>query len=581
MNRKATLSRLAREARPYYPRIGVALLLGTLAGVLSLVAPLAFGAIVGGVLAPPPGHRPDVSVLYFGLGATFAALILANLATYFETYLTAWSGQHLIARWRVALFSRVLNLPLGEFDKWRPGELISRFSTDLQLMTDAVSVSLPQFVVAVVTFVSSFAAMMYLDWLLTLTLVIVAPIVSLAVSRFQNLISASTVKTQERIADLSSNLAEILTGQRVVKAFGTEEFETRRFRLSNEAFFSAYMKLTQFIQTQPLVVSTIMTMAVVVIIWFSVREVLVGRLSTGNVFKYWMLLVNLANPLNRLAAFVGDLAKAIVGAGRVFEVLDLPVEAADRPDARPLPEVRGEIAFDHVWFTYKEGEPSALNDVSATIAAGEIVALVGRSGAGKTTLVNLVPRFYQPQRGVVRIDGIDIAGVRLADLRRIIGVVPQDPQLMRGTILDNIRYGRLDASEAEILAAARDANVDEFVRALSDGYQTQVGERGIRLSGGERQRVAIARALLRNPRILILDEATSALDAHSESLIQEALARLMADRTTLVIAHRLTTIRRANRILYIEAGRVVEIGTHDELLARGGAYANLHSAQFA
>jgi subfamily B ATP-binding cassette protein MsbA len=581
MNRKATLSRLAREARPYYPRIGVALLLGTLAGVLSLVAPLAFGAIVGGVLAPPPGHRPDVSVLYFGLGATFAALILANLATYFETYLTAWSGQHLIARWRVALFSRVLNLPLGEFDKWRPGELISRFSTDLQLMTDAVSVSLPQFVVAVVTFVSSFAAMMYLDWLLTLTLVIVAPIVSLAVSRFQNLISASTVKTQERIADLSSNLAEILTGQRVVKAFGTEEFETRRFRLSNEAFFSAYMKLTQFIQTQPLVVSTIMTMAVVVIIWFSVREVLVGRLSTGNVFKYWMLLVNLANPLNRLAAFVGDLAKAIVGAGRVFEVLDLPVEAADRPDARPLPEVRGEIAFDRVWFTYKEGEPSALNDVSATIAAGEIVALVGRSGAGKTTLVNLVPRFYQPERGVVRIDGIDIAGVRLADLRRIIGVVPQDPQLMRGTILDNIRYGRLDASEAEILAAARDANVDEFVRALSDGYQTQVGERGIRLSGGERQRVAIARALLRNPRILILDEATSALDAHSESLIQEALARLMADRTTLVIAHRLTTIRRANRILYIEAGRVVEIGTHDELLARGGAYANLHSAQFA
>lgn len=581
MTQQATLSRLAREARPYYARIAIALILGTLAGVLSLVAPLAFGTIVERVLAPARGHRPEVNFLYFALVATFAALILANLATYFQTYLTAWSGQHLIARWRVALFSRVLNLPLGEFDKWRPGELISRFSTDLQLMTDAVSVSLPQFVVAVVTFVSSFAAMIYLDWLLTLSLIIVAPIVSFAVSRFQGLISASTVKTQERVADLSSNLAEVLTGQRVVKAFGNEEFETRRFRLSNEAFFGAYMKLTQFIQTQPLVVSTIMTMAVVVIIWLSVREVLVGRLSTGNVFRYWMLLVNLANPLNRLAAFVGDLAKALVGAGRVFEVLDLPVEAADRPDAQPLPAVSGEIEFDHVWFAYKEGEPPALNDVEATIACGEIVALVGRSGAGKTTLVNMVPRFFQPQRGAIRIDGIDIAAVRLADLRRIIGIVPQDPQLMRGTILDNIRYGRLDANDEEIFAAARDANVDDFAQALPDGYQTQVGERGIRLSGGERQRVAIARALLRNPRVLILDEATSALDAHSEALIQEALARLMADRTTLVIAHRLTTIRRANRILYIESGRVVEIGTHDELLARGGAYAHLHSAQFA
>ncbi len=581
MTQRATLRRLAREARPYYGRIAIALVLGTLAGVLSLVAPWAFGAIVGRVLAPPAGHPPDVHVLYFALAATFAALVLANLATYFQTYLTAWSGQHLIARWRVELFARVLNLPLGEFDKWRPGELIARFSNDLQLMTDAVSVSFPQFVVAVVTFISSFAVMIYLDWLLTLTLVIVAPIVSLAVSRFQGLISTSTMRTQERVADLSANLTEVLAGQRVVKAFGGEEFEIRRFRRSNEDFFGAYMKLTQFIQTQPLVVSTIMVLAVVVIMWLSVREVLVGRLTTEHVFNYWLLLVNLANPLNRLAAFVGDLSKSIVGAGRVFEILDLPVEVADRPGAKALDAPRGAIAFESVTFSYNENEPPALQDVNASIAAGEIVALVGRSGAGKTTLVNLVPRFYEPQHGVVRIDGIDIADVRLADLRRVIGIVPQDPQLLRGTILQNIRYGRLDASDEEVRAAARDANADEFVQLLPEGYATQVGERGIRLSGGERQRVAIARALLRDPRILILDEATSALDTHSESLIAQALERLMAGRTTLIIAHRLSTIRRANRILYIEAGRVVEIGTHDELLARGGAYAHLHSAQFA
>lgn len=581
MTQRATIHRLAREARPYYARIAIALLLGTLAGVLNLVAPWAFGAIVGRVLAPPAGQHPDVHVLYFALTATFTALVLQNLATYFQTYLTAWSGQHLIARWRVALFSRVLNLPLGEFDKWRPGELIARFSTDLQMMTDAVSVSLPQFVVAVVTFASSFAVMVYLDWLLTLTLVIVAPAVSFAVSRFQRLISTSTVRTQERVADLSSNLTEILAGQRVVKAFGQEEYEVRRFRRSNDDFFGAYMKLTQFIQTQPLVVSTIMVMAVVIIMWLSVREVLVGRLTTEHVFNYWMLLVTLANPLNRLAAFVGDLAKAIVGAGRVFEILDLPIEVEDRPGAQPLVRPKGSIDFENVWFWYDASDPPALSDVNASVGAGEIVALVGRSGAGKTTLVNLVPRFYEPQRGAIRIDGIDIAKVRLSDLRGIIGIVPQDPQLLRGTILENIRYGRLEAREEEARAAAHDANADEFVQSLPDGYATQVGERGIRLSGGERQRIAIARALLRDPRILILDEATSALDTHSEALIQQALERLMAGRTTLIIAHRLSTIRRAHRILYIEGGRVVEIGTHDELLARGGAYAHLHSAQFA
>jgi subfamily B ATP-binding cassette protein MsbA len=581
MTQRETLSRLAREARPYYPRLGIAMLLGTLAGVLTLVPPTAFGTIVGRVLAPKPGQQPDVTVLYLALAATFVALVLANLATYFQTYLTAWSGQHLIARWRIALFSRVLNLPLGEFDKWRPGELISRFATDLQLMTDAVSVSLPQFVVAVVTFVSSFVMMVYLDWLLTLTLVIVAPAVSIAVSTFQKLISTSTTRAQERIADLSSNLAEALTGQRVVKAFGTEEFETRRFRRANEDFFGAYMKLTQFIQTQPLVVSTIMVTAVVVIMWLSVREVLVGRLNTQRVFTYWMLLVNLANPLNRLAAFVGDLAKSVVGAGRIFELLDLPIEVGDRPGAQTLRAPRGAIDFEGVSFWYNEGEAPALRDVTASVVAGEIVALVGRSGAGKTTLVNLVPRFYIPQRGAVRIDGIDVADLKLVDLRKTIGIVPQDPQLMRGSIGDNIRYGRLDASDDEVRAAARDANVDEFVQALPEGYATQVGERGIRLSGGERQRVAIARALLRNPRILILDEATSALDSHSEMLIQQALDRLMSGRTTLVIAHRLSTIRRAHRILFIESGRVVEVGTHDELLARGGAYAGLHSAQFA
>jgi subfamily B ATP-binding cassette protein MsbA len=582
MDRRETLRRIAREAKPYAPQIVAALILGTVAGLLNIVPTWAFRVIVNGVLTPHKGAAPNQGLLYIGLGAIVASLVLANLATYYETYITAWSGQRLIANLRLRLFQHILRLPLERFDRWRPGELITRFSNDLQLMTDAVSISFPQMVVAVVTFVSSFAVMLYLDWLLTLILVVVAPVISVAVSRFQKLISNGTKRTQARIADLSSNLTEILQGQRVVKAFGRENREVDRFHNRNEDMFGAYLKLTQFINTQPLVVSTMMIVAVVVIVWLSIREVLVGRLNTGSVFQYWLLLVNLANPLNRLAAFFGDIAKAIVGAGRVFEILDLPTEEHDRPDAQPLRDVRGRIDFEHVSFAYggATDETHALHDITAHVAAGEIVALVGPSGAGKTTFANLVPRFYLPQQGRITIDGHDVADVRLGDLRDAIGIVPQDPQLFRDSVMENVRYGRLDATDDEVRAAAREANADQFIVQLPMGYDTEVGERGARLSGGERQRIAIARAIVRDPRILILDEATSALDSESEGLIEEALDRLLPGRTTLIIAHRLSTIRRAHRIFYLEDGRIVETGSHEELLAKGGAYARMYARQF-
>jgi subfamily B ATP-binding cassette protein MsbA len=474
-------------------------------------------------------------VLYVSLFAIFCAMILGAVATYGQSYLMAWSGQHLIAKMRAQLFERILRLPLGEFAKWRPGDLIARFNSDLQIMTDAVTISLPQLITNTVTFVSSFALMIYMDWLLTCSLILVAPIISFAVSRFQRLISTNTTRSQQRIADLSATLTEALTGQRIIKAFGREAYEAERFGRRNNEYFTVYMKLTQFIQTQPLVLSVLMTTAVVGIIWLSTREVVVGRLNVGALFQYWALLANLINPMNRFAAFVGELSKAVVGAGRVYEVLDLPVERADKPGAVGMQTVRGRIDFEHVRFSYSADEAPVLDDFSAHIDAGQIVALVGPSGAGKTTIVNLVPRFYEPQSGRITIDGIDLADVRLADLRAAIGIVPQEAQLFRGSIADNIRYGRLEATDEEVRAAAREANAEEFILGFPDGYQTEVGERGLRLSGGQRQRIAIARAILRDPRILILDEATSALDSHSEVLIEQALDRLLPGRSSVLI----------------------------------------------
>jgi len=569
---------LLGEARPYYPRLALALVLGIIAGVGPLALTQAFPLVIGGVIENP---RHPVGLLAWVIAGVFVVNLISSLATYGQSYLTAWSGQRLIATLRVRLFERTMRMPLNEFDKWRPGEFIARFNNDLNLMTDALSVALPQFFVSIVTLIGSVATMLYVDWLLSLFLFVFAPIVNFVVAFFTRMISTSTKRAQERIADLSANLTEVLQGERIVKAFGREAYEVERFEHSNDDYFGAYMKVLQLGQTQTPIVSMIVTIALLAIMAFSVREAIVGRMTSGQVFQFWTLVVLAINPLNRLAAFIGDISKGLVGASRVFEILDIPVEVDDAPEGLAPARVEGALRFEGVNFAYSAEASPVLLDLNASADAGEIVALVGPSGAGKTTIVNLVPRFYEPQSGRITLDGVDLREYRLDALRGAIAIVPQEPLLFSGTVADNIRYGRLDATPAEVEAAAREANAEEFVLDLPLGYETRVGERGLRLSGGQRQRISIARAVLRDPRILILDEATSALDSHSERLIEAALDRLLPGRTTLIIAHRLSTIRRANKILYIEAGRVLEVGTHEHLLALGGAYAALHAAQFA
>jgi subfamily B ATP-binding cassette protein MsbA len=570
-----TFRRLLREARPYYPRLIVGSLFGVLAGIAPLTLAKVGGYLQSDILVPDPHW----TVLAIVLALIVGSQLIGNAAGYGQAYLTAFSGQRMVANFRARMFDRVARMPLGEFDRWRAGELQARMSSDLALMTDAISISLPQFVQVTVTFVGALIYMLTLDWFLAIVLLVIAPVVAWIVGKFNALIVNGTKRAQERIADLSSNLMEVLANERVVKAFRREDFERDRFAAANERYFGAYMKVTQFNQTQAPVLAFVVMIALCAIIALTAREVAVGRLRPSTAWEFWIATGLLINPMNRFSIFFADFARAFVGAGRVFEVLDLPVERDDPPDAVPLPGILGDVRFENVTFAY-DADRTVLRGFSAEMLHGEVVALVGPSGAGKSTIVNLVPRFYEPQSGRITVDGVDVARVRLSDLRDAIAIVPQETQLFNGTIADNIRYGRLNARDDEIVAAAQEANADEFVSRLPDGYGTLVGERGIRLSGGQRQRIAIARAILRDPRILILDEATSALDSHSEALIEDALDRLLPGRTTLIIAHRLSTIRRATKILYIENGRVHETGTHDDLIAAGGAYANLHAAQF-
>ncbi len=587
MNREI-LRRLLHEARPYYSRLIAAMLLGIVAGVAPLALTQLPSLLMNKVISyahaahgAAAGPAVNWSELWLVCAIIFFSQVVGNVAGYGQSYLTAWAGQRMIASMRARLFDRVNRLPLLDFDKWRPGELISRFSSDLGLMTDAVSISLPQMVQVTVTFVCALAFMIHLDWFLALVLLTCTPFVSIVIGRFNKLVVVSTRRAQERIADLSSNLSEVLSNERVVKAFRREDFERDRFTGANERFFGANMKVTQLNQTQAPVIATIVSLAIVIVVFTIVREIAVGRITPDQAIAFFAAVALMLNPMNRFSIFLGDFSRALVGASRVFDILDLPIERDDPPGALPLRDIAGDIRFEDVRFAYAPDGAPVLDGFSAEMLHGETVALVGPSGAGKSTIVNLVPRFYEPQAGRITVDGVDIARVRLGDLRDAIAIVPQETQLFNGSIADNIRYGRLNATLGEVRAAAAEANADEFVAALPDGYDTVVGERGIRLSGGQRQRIAIARAILRDPRILILDEATSALDSHSEALIEDALDRVLVGRTTLIIAHRLSTIRRASKILFIEAGRVREVGTHEKLLAAGGPYAVLHAAQFA
>ena len=419
-----------------------------------------------------------------------------------------------------------------------------------------------------------------LDWQLSLLTLITVLLVGEAMKIFGKKMKASGTVIQERLSDITALMQESISAVRVVKSFVREDFEIDRFTNQNNLNFRAQMKSVQIQSLLTPTVEFLAALAVTVIVWFGGYEVVNGNITAGALVAFLTYAVNLANTVKRISRVYGTIQKAMAGADRVFEIMDMPEAIQDKPEAKVMPPVRGYVEFDDVSFGYKEGVP-ALENISFSVQPGQMIAFVGPSGAGKSTIANLVPRFYDVTGGAIRIDGEDVRDVTMSSLRTQIGIVPQETMLFSTTVRENIRYGRLDATDEEIEQAAKDANAHEFIMQLPEGYDTKIGERGMNLSGGQRQRIAIARAILKDPQLLILDEATSALDTESEKVVQAALDRLMVGRTSFVIAHRLSTIFNADQIYVIEKGHIRERGTHEELLKLGGLYSSLYNIQFS